>query len=198
MTNAYGDVELDALGMRALAHPTRLALLRELQAGGPNTATGLSAPVGVSPSVASWHLRHLAEHHLVEDAPQQGHGRQRWWRAVTGFRYVAADGESADAARVLTAVIEQVEGDLVERWRAEVEPQLEPRWRQLSGRANTTVLVTAAELVRLEAAIEALLTPYVLRKELPVDERPADVRTVRVLRHTLPELGTSELAPPRS
>ena len=31
MTNPYGDIELDARGMRVLAHPVRLRALNELQ-----------------------------------------------------------------------------------------------------------------------------------------------------------------------
>ena len=46
MANPYGDVELDARGMRALAHPVRLAILTRLQADGPSTATRLSETVG--------------------------------------------------------------------------------------------------------------------------------------------------------
>ena len=42
MPNPYGDVELDARGMRALAHPVRVRLLTELQQRGPSTATLLS------------------------------------------------------------------------------------------------------------------------------------------------------------
>jgi hypothetical protein len=46
--------------MRALAHPVRLALLEQLQRHGPATASQLSPHVGATPSVTSWHLRHLA------------------------------------------------------------------------------------------------------------------------------------------
>ena len=190
--NVYGDVELDARGMRALAHPTRLAILHRLQADGPSTATALSGLVGVSPSVASWHLRHLAEHGLVEDAPRQGHRRQRWWRAVRGFRFAATDNESADAARALAGVIEQVEGDVAGHWQAAVEPHLDPVWRRLSGRASTSIVVTASELERLEAAIEQLLSPYVLRKDEDTAAWPEGHRTVRILRYTLPELAGVE------
>lgn len=144
--------------------------------------------MGVSPSVASWHLRHLAQHGLVEDAPPQGRGRRRWWRAVRGFRFAAVDDDSADAARALTGVIEQVEGDLAGRWQAEVEPHLDPVWRRLSGRAHTSIVVTAAELAQLESAIEQLLSPYVLRKDLASEDWPDDTRTVRILRYTLAEL----------
>lgn len=76
--NLLGDVELDARGMRALAHPVRLAILRRLREHGSSTATRLAPHVAASPSVTSWHLRHLAEHGLVEDAPRKGPGRQRW------------------------------------------------------------------------------------------------------------------------
>ena len=42
MTNPYGDIELDATGMRALAHPVRVRILGELQRHGASTATRLS------------------------------------------------------------------------------------------------------------------------------------------------------------
>lgn len=189
-TNAYGDVELDARGMRAIAHPTRLAILLRLQTQGPDTATGVSGHVGVSPSVASWHLRHLAEHGLVRDAAEQGPGRQRWWEAASGFRFVVTDDESANAARALTGVLEQIEGDIPGRWRAEIEPYLETTWRRLSGRANTMIAVTPAELEQIGAAIEELLAPYVLRRPTAQGEWPAGTRLVRILRYTMPELET--------
>ena len=49
MANPYGDIELDARGMRALAHPVRVRLLTELQRHGPSTATLLSPTVGATP-----------------------------------------------------------------------------------------------------------------------------------------------------
>src|SRR4051794_36937052 len=140
MANPYGDVELDAWGMRALAHPVRLAILTRLQTDGPSTATRLSAAVGASPSVASWHLRQLAAHGLVRDASdaddRRDHGRERWWEAVSrGFRFAAEPGDDAiEAARLLERVMESVDGDIVGRWRDEDEPHLEPRWRRLAGR----------------------------------------------------------------
>lgn len=186
--NLYGDVELDARGMRALAHPSRLAILRRLQTSGPDTATGLSGPIGISPSVASWHLRHLAEHGLVTDADRQGPGRQRWWEAVNGFRFAVVDDDSANAAAALTGVLEQLDGDVAGRWRAEVEPHLDAQWRRLSGRASTGIEVTSAELEVIDAGIERLLAPYVLRKDTARSEWPSGSRAVRILRYTMPEL----------
>ncbi|HEU4330181.1 MAG TPA: helix-turn-helix domain-containing protein [Lapillicoccus sp.] len=190
MGNLYGDVELDARGMRALAHPVRLAILTRLQNDGPSTATRLSESVGASPSVTSWHLRQLAAHGLVRDASEaaslRDHGRERWWEAVSrGFRFAAEPGESVEAARALEEVMEAVDGDIVGRWRAEAEPQLEPEWRRLAGRANTRVVVTPDEMEAIETAIEQVLAPYVLRKDTP-DAQPAEARSVRLLRYTLP------------
>lgn len=188
MANLYGDVELDARGMRALAHPARLAILRRLQTTGPATATGLSGPVGISPSVASWHLRHLAEHGLVRDADRQGPGRQRWWEAVSGFRFAVVDDDSARAAAALTNVLGQLDGDVTGRWQTEVEPHLEATWRRLSGRASTGIEVTPAEMELIEAGIERLLAPYVLRKDTDRSQWPTGSRAVHILRYTMPEL----------
>jgi DNA-binding transcriptional ArsR family regulator len=188
LTNPYGDVELDARGMRALAHPVRLAILDRLQKAGPSTATGLSEHVGASPSVASWHLRHLAKHGLVRDAESHGNGRERWWAAASrGFRLVVVDEADRRAAQALRSALDQSEGDLVGDWHRDVEPRLDLAWLALAGRANTTILITRGELERLEGAMEELLAPYVLRKDVPADEVPDDARTVRILRHILPE-----------
>ena len=192
MANLYGDVELDARGMRALAHPVRLAILTRLQADGPSTATRLSETVGASPSVTSWHLRQLAAHGLVRDSSESAtlrdHGRERWWEAVSrGFRFAAESGDDGiEAARALERVMESVDGDIVGRWREEDESRLEPQWRRLSGRANTRIVVTPTELEEIETAIERVLAPYVLRKDDPDETYPPEARWVRLLRYTLP------------
>jgi DNA-binding transcriptional ArsR family regulator len=184
MTNDWGDVELDAKGMRALAHPVRLAILGHLREHGPDTATGLAPHVGASPSVTSWHLRHLAEHGLVEDAPGRGHGRQRWWQAVGwGFRSAAA--QDPGAHRVLSRAVELAEGDLVGSWSREVEPRLEPEWVAAAGRWNTRIAVTPQEVAHIDAAIEAVLAPFVHRQQ--AGDVPPDTRRVRILRYTMPE-----------
>jgi DNA-binding transcriptional ArsR family regulator len=187
MSNPYGDVELDATGMRALAHPVRVRILARLQRQGPSTATRLSPDVGATPSVTSWHLRHLAEHGLVRDAPGRGSGRERWWEATSrGFRFTQDGPGAEDAGRLLARVIEEAEGDVVGSWHREVEPVLEPEWRAVAGRSSTRVLLTPEEAHALEAAVEALLAPYVLRKDDPASA-PRGARTVLLLRHTLPD-----------
>jgi DNA-binding transcriptional ArsR family regulator len=187
MTNPYGDVELTPRGMRALAHPTRLAILSRLQVAGPSTATALAPLVGATPSVTSWHLRHLAEHGLVRDADVESDGRQRWWEAAgRGFRFTpTADEAGRDAATLLSRVMFDQAEDLPGRWVQDTEPLLEDEWRRSAGLSNTTFVATAAELADLESAIEQLLAPYVLRKSRSAED--PDGRTVRMLRDVLPE-----------
>jgi DNA-binding transcriptional ArsR family regulator len=191
MSNPYGDVELTPRGMRALAHPTRLAILSRLQADGPSTATALAPAVGATPSVTSWHLRHLAEHGLVKDAEVEADGRQRWWEAVgTGFRFTPTSDDSArDAATLLSRVMFDQAEDLPRRWARETEPLLEDGWRRSAGLSNTTFVATADELAEVEAAIEELLAPYVLRKSQSAEVQGG--RSVRMLRYVLPESAAS-------
>jgi DNA-binding transcriptional ArsR family regulator len=183
MANRLGDVELDARGMRALAHPVRLAILRTLREGGPSTATRLAPLVGASPSVTSWHLRHLAEHGLVEDAPHDSGGRSRWWRAVgRGFRFQVDPADPEAASRLFDA-LEASEGDLVGRWREQVSPHLDADWLSAATRRNTGLLATAEELRALDDAIEQLLLPLARRDPA---EAPPDARKTRLLLYLLP------------
>ena len=190
LTNPYGDVELDdPRAMRALAHPVRLAILSRLQRHGPSTASRLSPDVGATPSVASWHLRHLASFGLVRDADVQADGRERWWEAAgRGIRFVApddaGDAEGNAAYRALTEQMFLAADHLPRTWLADVEPTLPPRWRKLGGLANTRVVLTATELAGVERAIEEVLAPYVRRDP---DTAPRGSRGVRLMRYAMPE-----------
>jgi DNA-binding transcriptional ArsR family regulator len=73
---------LDARALRGLAHPLRMQLLNALRQRGPATASQLATRLGESSGATSYHLRQLAAHGFVEDAPEHGKGRERWWRAV--------------------------------------------------------------------------------------------------------------------
>jgi DNA-binding transcriptional ArsR family regulator len=191
LTNPYGDVELtDPKAMRALAHPVRLAILSRLQRDGPSTASRLSPDVGATPSVTSWHLRHLASFGLVRDANVGDDARERWWESAgRGFRFAAPgdpdDVEGTAAYRALTERMFLQAHDVPLRWLAEVEPKLPPRWRRLSGLSNTRIDVTVSELAAVERAIEALLAPYVRRER---DDALRGSRSVRLLRYVMPEV----------
>lgn len=185
-----GDIQVtDPLAMRALAHPVRLAILDQLRQRGPSTATELAPEVGATPSVTSWHLRHLESFGLVRDSEPGPDRRQRRWETVArGFRFEApsdpADEEGLAAARVLSRQMFLQYGDLPLRWLDDDEPRLEPAWRRVSGLSNTRLHITADELDAIEDAIEAVIAPYAMRDP---SERPDDARSVRLMRYHLPE-----------
>lgn len=190
LTNPFGDVAItDPQAMRALAHPVRLAVLTFLQRNGPMTATQLSSHVGATPSVTSWHLRHLATFGLVMDADPgevPSDGRQRYWKAAArGFSLELDEGEESQTAmRMLASQMEETARKQADRWWAETEPELDHTWRRLAGMANTGVRLTADELEKLQRDMDELLAHYAQRAD---DDTPADARRVRVLRHYLPE-----------
>ncbi|MEU2758593.1 MULTISPECIES: metalloregulator ArsR/SmtB family transcription factor [unclassified Streptomyces] len=101
-----GDRKLhtvDARTLRAIAHPLRIRLLNALREFGPATASKLGERLGESSGATSYHLRQLAESGLVEDAPELGKGRERWWRALH-------DGSTFDSALFRTHEDPEVRG----------------------------------------------------------------------------------------
>ncbi|MER6118595.1 helix-turn-helix domain-containing protein [Streptomyces sp. NPDC001743] len=189
-SNRMGDIEItDPQAMRALAHPVRLAILDRLNRNGPATATELAPEVGATPSVTSWHLRHLATFGLVRDSEPGPDRRQRRWEAVArGFRFAAsqdpADEEGRSAARELSRQMFLRYADVPARWAAEVEPGLDPEWSAPAGLAYTRVTVSADELASIQDEMERVLAPYANRDAA---DRPKGSRGVRLMRYVLPE-----------
>ncbi|TFV65361.1 UNVERIFIED_ORG: MarR family transcriptional regulator [Bacillus sp. AZ43] len=72
----------DIRALKALAHPLRMSLLAALRADGPSTASRLAERLGESSGATSYHLRQLAGFGFVEEVPDEGNGRERWWRAL--------------------------------------------------------------------------------------------------------------------
>jgi DNA-binding transcriptional ArsR family regulator len=198
LTSPLGDGPItDPQAMRALAHPVRLAVLSYLQRHGPATATHLAPHVGATPSVTSWHLRHLASFGLVLDAdPSEvpGDRRQRWWKAAARGSSLEAgedaalatlgDAEAEAAGRAPADQLIETARQQVDRWIVETGPELDDAWRRLAGISSTTIMLTAVELEGLAHGIDELLAPYANRL---ASEVPADARRVRVLRHYLPD-----------
>lgn len=130
-TSGTSPATLDARSLRALAHPMRVQILDILDMDGPETATTLADRLGVRTGTTSWHLLKLAEHGLVEEIPDRGAGRERWWRSrQSGWSINSGDflddAELSDATEVLlSSVIAQqllratrfVQEDWPKRWR---------------------------------------------------------------------------------
>jgi DNA-binding transcriptional ArsR family regulator len=148
-----------ASDLRAFSHPLRLRLMEVLDAEGPLTATEAAARVGTSPSNASFHLRLLARHGFVEEAPG-GTGRRRPWRRVE--RAIAVDSDELDdeSRLELQALLEVMlarHRDNVFGW-ARNRTSYPQEWRDAAGETYTVAHLTAAELAELNASLHAVLS----------------------------------------
>ncbi len=176
----------DPRALRAVAHPTRLALLGELRRVGPLTATQAGERIGESPAGCSFHLRQLAKWGLVEEAGG-GRGRARPWRATSmGHEWASRGpgGEPDEATDLLTRVV-------VERWFEETLKWVDRRageteeWSEAAVLGDRLLYLTAAELEDVNRRIGRLLEPYARRVTDHVD-RPEGSRAVSFIQLGLP------------
>ena len=145
----------DPRAMRALAHPTRLALLDHLHASGHATATECGVAVGESPSSCSYHLRSLAKWGFVEEA-EGGVGRERPWRARASRIEFPSDGLEATVLRdeILARQQQRIRTALA------AEHELPPRWRRAAQTSASMLELTPTELEELGERFEQLLAEY--------------------------------------
>ncbi|MEV4622695.1 helix-turn-helix domain-containing protein [Asanoa sp. NPDC049573] len=167
--------------MRALAHPTRIALLEALRLHETLTATEASTLIGESPTNCAFHLRALARFGFVEEVGT-GPGRRRPWRALDVplvFSDIQADEPSAAAARALSDV-------LIRHWldrlqAAQAVRHTEPaEWQEALGGSQAVVHATVEELREMVADIRAVLGRYDDRLR-DVAARPEGSRPVELL-----------------
>jgi DNA-binding transcriptional ArsR family regulator len=168
----------DAKEMRALAHPVRVAILELLTRDGPMTATEAGEALGESPANTSFHLRTLAKHGFVEEAPG-GTGRQRPWQRVghtTSFNLDSEDAATAAAAKGLADQFAQRTFERRREWDL-TRASYPKKWREAEFTFDTMTYLTPAELTQLGEAIHALINRY---SERLTDRttRPADARPV--------------------
>jgi DNA-binding transcriptional ArsR family regulator len=141
--------------MRALAHPTRLALLDHLHAVGEATATECAIWVGESPSSCSYHLRALSRWGFVEEGASRP-GRERAWRATATRIEFDSDGFEATVLRdELVGRQQQRVRDALRR-----EHELPARWRRAAQTSSAVLNLTANELDELGERFEALIDEY--------------------------------------
>ena len=141
--------------MRALAHPTRLALLDHLHAVDQATATECALVVGDSPSSCSYHLRALGKWGFVEEG-EKGAGRERPWRAAASRIEFEADGLEATVLR------DELVGRQQQRLRDALrrEHELSPRWRRATQTSSASIELTPLELEELGERFEQLLDEF--------------------------------------
>jgi DNA-binding transcriptional ArsR family regulator len=170
----------DVRGIRALAHPARLAIIDALYVGRTElTATECAELTGLSPSAMSYHLRALERWGIVERAETAEDGRERPWRAAgTGLAVVSDDPGSTEAAesalvdlaldrdRAAVRSFLAQQSDEPPEWRGALEVSIGERW------------LTAEELRELSRDFREVLDRF--RERRHRTKRPTGSRQVRL------------------
>lgn len=174
---------LDKGALKALAHPLRVQIYDILTQYGPQTASSLAAMTGESSGSTSYHLRALAKHELIREAPDRGTGRERWWeRPRGGVSFTNPEAVKTPAGRAVSQV---VLGEFLTRRHQQlmryVNESLLDSTLPESDEAlisTSTIPLTAeqnAELIeRLQAVIDEFSQRY--RDQKSPDARPVNIR----------------------
>ncbi|MFI6587240.1 ArsR/SmtB family transcription factor [Embleya sp. NPDC050493] len=167
--------ELEAL--KALAHPRRQRILRELEASGPATSASLARALALNTGATSYHLRELARHGFVEDfVDPHAHGRERWWRAVQRDLRFPPRSEQSEEIRPVVDELNRLAfaADLEEYRRAQTTTEVEGGMDMPYSRG--TIHVTPAELGEFFEEYIALLNRYKRAGPLPAGARAVRTR----------------------
>lgn len=151
---------LDPDLLKALAHPLRQRILFALRVVGPSTATRLAEQMGESSGLTSYHLRSLASAGLVEEVPERGDGRDRWWQAAHDVSELhATDFEGTEAAAAADWIRSQGDRNReqeVATWNAE-RHTWPPHWRDIADSSDYHLLATPDEARALLASLHDVL-----------------------------------------
>ncbi|WP_438483961.1 ArsR/SmtB family transcription factor [Streptomyces sp. S186] len=160
-------------------HEVRTALLELLADVGTLTATEAAARLGYSSGLCSFHLRQLARHGHIEEAPRHGGGRARPWRLRPSAPVAGPPTEDfGDLARGL-------EDESWQRW-LEQRDQAPAGWRRDEA-FSAVAYLTPDEMSRVAAAIRKALEPYRDREQRPL-ARPDGARPVALISRLFPLL----------
>ncbi|MFC9298750.1 ArsR/SmtB family transcription factor [Streptomyces sp. NPDC057011] len=176
---------LDARSLRGLAHPLRMRMLAALRHDGPATASQLAQRLGESSGATSYHLRQLAAHGFVEDAPEHGKGRERWWKAAhDGTIFDESliydeDPETRGAADLFLHEIATIHTQEMSTWLGTAH-QWSQEWRRGSDLSDFTLRLTPGQTLELVRRMHELVNSY---RDLPPEE---GAESVRIHTHVMP------------
>ncbi|MFJ7997068.1 winged helix-turn-helix domain-containing protein [Streptomyces sp. NPDC096310] len=166
-------------GDRLREHEVRTALLDLLAEVGTVTATEAASRLGHSSGLCSFHLRQLARHGYVEEAPHGG-GRARPWRLRR--HDAAAEAPSEEAFGELARGLED---ESWQRWLAQRD-RAPAQWRHDEA-FSAVAYLTPEEMARVADTVRRALAPYQDREQRPL-ARPDDARPVALITRLFPLL----------
>ncbi|MET9656121.1 winged helix-turn-helix transcriptional regulator [Streptomyces sp. NPDC006510] len=160
-------------------HGVRTALLELLAEVGTVTATEAASRLGYSSGLCSFHLRQLARHGYIEEAPHSG-GRARPWRLRQ--HAAAASGSTGEPFGDLARGLED------ESWRRWLTQRDEApsEWRYDEA-FSAVAYLTPEEMSRVADVVRRALVPYQDREQRPL-ARPDGARPVALITRLFPLL----------
>jgi DNA-binding transcriptional ArsR family regulator len=165
--------QLKRVEMWATAHPIRFRLF-ELLREGPSTASRLGRRLGESSGTASYHLRILARAGAIEEAPELGTARERWWRRPEQLSIIPTDDDPegrAISARMFAIFFAR---DAAARQQfVTTLPELDAPWHRNSFVGSWIVELTPAEAGELGTRLLELADEYRRRRTRPPDAESA-------------------------
>ncbi|MFF0743437.1 helix-turn-helix domain-containing protein [Streptomyces sp. NPDC004111] len=156
--------DLDAL--KVFAHPLRIDLYRALFTGGAATASHLSDQVDEAVSLISYHLRKMAAHGFIVEAPEQStDGRERWWKVASeqGFTFRHSDfGDDTESVAVIGQVTRQLLQARQERYSTYLDESGSwgKDWVDAAFNWEYMPRLTAAELQQMSEEIRELIIAW--------------------------------------
>jgi DNA-binding transcriptional ArsR family regulator len=157
--------------MWALAHPIRFRIFEVLREG-PSTASRLARRLGESRGSASYHLRLLARAGVIEELPEAGTRRERWWRRPEELLILPSDPDPearAIDARML-AVFFARDDDVRHRF---VTRPVSDEWQRGSFVGNWLVPLTPQEADEVGTRLLAIVDEFRRRPKPPPDAAQA-------------------------
>jgi DNA-binding transcriptional ArsR family regulator len=161
--------ELEAL--KVFTHPLRIRLYRALFASREATASHLADQVDEAVSLVSYHLRKLAAHGFIVEAPgHDGDGRERWWKVSSdrGFSFRNSDfDDRPEGVAVLSQVTRQLLATRAERYQQYLDEMAAwpKEWSEAAFSNEFMPRLTAAELQEMADEIGALMRRWAERGE---------------------------------
>lgn len=159
--------------LRGLAHPTRLKMLGLLRTDGPQTATGLAAHLGLNTGATSYHLRQLAAHGFVVDAPELGAGRERWWRAAHRSTRVEDQTAPGVGAFLQTVVVRHTQ--LLQEGVEEFD-ELPDAWKRASTHSDWMMRLSPDRARQLMEEVSELLSAAMREADEKAENDPRGTR----------------------
>ncbi|GIG66300.1 winged helix-turn-helix domain-containing protein [Phytomonospora endophytica] len=178
--------------LKALSQPLRRRLYRLLIQLGPSTVGVLAKKVEGDPGQISYHLRALAKHGYIEEAPELARDkRERWWKATPGSNtWDTADFDTPEARAIADTVKAQMMADEFERaieWEKARDEWGEP-WTRIATSSESNLFLTPEETVAFNEELTALVVKWsAVGKQARAEGRVEGREVVFHFMHNFPE-----------